>query len=86
MKIAALVHAILAARQAGKDVQYRLVHTGQHYDKNMSETFFEELGIPVPDVNLGCGGGTQAEQTAHIMVEFEKDLTAHPTDVVWLAM
>ena len=82
MKIAALVHAIDAARQQGKDVQYRLVHTGQHYDKNMSDTFFEELGIPAPDVNLGCGGGTQAEQTAAIMVEFEKDLMAHPTDVV----
>ncbi|MBR4564732.1 MAG: UDP-N-acetyl glucosamine 2-epimerase [Paludibacteraceae bacterium] len=63
-------------------IEYRLVHTGQHYDKNMSDTFFEELGIPAPDVNLGCGGGTQAEQTAHIMVEFEKDLMAHPTDVV----
>ena len=63
-------------------ISYRLVHTGQHYDKNMSETFFDELGIPAPDVNLGCGGGTQAEQTAHIMVEFEKDLMAHPTDVV----
>ena len=65
-----------------KRVEYRLVHTGQHYDKNMSDTFFEELGIPAPDVNLGCGGGTQAEQTAAIMVEFEKDLMAHPTDVV----
>ena len=65
-----------------KRVAYRLVHTGQHYDKNLSDTFFEELGIPAPDVNLGCGGGTQAEQTAAIMVEFEKDLMAHPTDVV----
>ena len=82
MKVAALIHAIQAARQQGKDVQYRLVHTGQHYDKNMSDTFFEELGIPAPDVNLGCGSGTQAEQTAAIMVEFEKDLMAHPTDVV----
>ena len=82
MKVAALIHAIQAARQQGKDVQYRLVHTGQHYDKNMSDTFFEELGIPAPDVNLGCGGGTQAEQTAHIMVAFEKELMAHPTDVV----
>ena len=63
-------------------IEYRLVHTGQHYDKNMSDTFFEELGIPAPDVNLGCGGGTQAEQAAHIMVEFERDLMAHPTDVV----
>ena len=63
-------------------ISYRLVHTGQHYDKNMSDTFFEELGIPAPDVNLGCGGGTQAEQTAHIMVAFEKELLEHPTDVV----
>lgn len=82
MKIAPLVHAIQAAETAGKDIHYRLVHTGQHYDKNMSDTFFDELGIPAPDVNLGCGGGTQAEQTAHIMVEFEKDLIAHPTDLV----
>ena len=58
------------------------MHTGQHYDKNMSDTFFEELGIPAPDVNLGCGGGTQAEQTAAIMVALEQDLMAHPTDVV----
>ena len=92
MKIAPLIKAIekwnkqpnpnpsLKGRENG--IEYRLVHTGQHYDKNMSDTFFEELGIPAPDVNLGCGGGTQAEQTAHIMVEFEKDLMAHPTDVV----
>lgn len=82
MKIAPLIHAIQKAEAAGKDIHYRLVHTGQHYDKNMSDTFFEELGIPAPDVNLGCGGGSQAEQTAHIMVEFEKDLIANPTDVV----
>ena len=63
-------------------IQYRLVHTGQHYDKNMSDTFFEELGIPAPDVNLGCGGGSQAEQTAAIMVAFEKELMAHPADIV----
>lgn len=82
MKIAALIHAIQAAQKQGKNVQFRLVHTGQHYDKNMSDTFFEELGIPAPDVNLGCGGGTQAEQTAHIMVAFEKELLEHPTDIV----
>ena len=82
MKIAPLILAIQKAEAAGKDIHYRLVHTGQHYDKNMSDTFFEELGIPAPDINLGCGGGSQAEQTAHIMVEFEKDLIAHPTDVV----
>lgn len=82
MKIAPLIHAIQNAETAGHDIHYRLVHTGQHYDKNMSDTFFEELGIPMPDVNLGCGGGSQAEQTAHIMVEFEKDLIDNPTDLV----
>ena len=82
MKIAPLIKAIQAAEAAGKDIHYRLVHTGQHYDKNMSDTFFEELGIPMPDVNLGCGGGTQAEQTANIMVAFEKELMQNPTDLV----
>ena len=82
MKIAPLIKAIQAAEAAGKDIHYRLVHTGQHYDKNMSDTFFEELGIPMPDVNLGCGGGTQAEQTANIMVAFEQDLMENPTDLV----
>ena len=82
MKIAPLIKAIQAANAAGKDIHYRLVHTGQHYDKNMSDTFFEELGIPMPDVNLGCGGGTQAEQTANIMVAFERDLMQNPTDLV----
>ncbi len=82
MKIAPIIHAIQKAQTQGKDISYRLVHTGQHYDKNMSDTFFEELEIPQPDVNLGCGGGTQAEQTAHIMVEFEKELMAYPSDLV----
>ena len=82
MKIAPIIRAIKAADAAGKDMHYRLVHTGQHYDKNMSDTFFEELGIPQPDMNLGCGGGTQAEQTAHIMVAFEQYLMANPCDLV----
>ena len=90
MKIAPIIKAIKAHNGLvderisglGEKISYRLVHTGQHYDKNMSDTFFEELGIPAPDVNLGCGGGTQAEQTAHIMVAFEKELLVHPTDVV----
>lgn len=85
MKIAPLIKAIEQFNEqkveSGK-IAYRLVHTGQHYDKNMSDTFFEELGIPAPDINLGCGGGTQAEQTAAIMVAFEKELIAHPADVV----
>lgn len=82
MKIAPVIHAIQRAQSNGKQISYRLVHTGQHYDKNMSGTFFEELNIPQPDVNLGVGGGTQAEQTAGIMIAFEKDLIAHPTDLV----
>ena len=87
MKVAPIIKAIQKANGErlvanGEEISYRLVHTGQHYDKNMSDTFFEELGIPAPDVNLGCGGGTQAEQTAAIMVAFEKELTAHPADVV----
>ena len=82
MKIASLMHAIKAAENAGKDIHYSLVHTGQHYDKNMSDTFFEELNIPMPDANLGCGGGSQAEQTANIMVAFEKYLMENPTDLV----
>jgi UDP-N-acetylglucosamine 2-epimerase (non-hydrolysing) len=49
-----------------------LVHTGQHYDKNMSDSFFEELDIPKPDYNLGVGSGSHTEQTANIMIEFEK--------------
>ncbi len=77
MKIAPIIHALQQT-----NVRYRLVHTGQHYDRAMSQTFFDELNIPQPDVNLACGGGTQAEQTAAIMVAFEKDLMANPTDLV----
>ena len=90
MKVAPIIKAIKAHNGLvdegisglGERISYRLVHTGQHYDKNMSDTFFEELGIPAPDVNLGCGGGSQAEQTAAIMVAFEKELMEHPTDIV----
>jgi UDP-N-acetylglucosamine 2-epimerase (non-hydrolysing) len=82
MKIAPIVHAILAARKSGKNISYRLVHTGQHYDAKMSDTFFAELHIPEPDAHLGGGGGTQAEQTAAIMMAFEKELLANPADLV----
>lgn len=82
MKIAPILHAIHHAQQSGQDIAYRLVHTGQHYDHAMSETFFKELNIPQPDTNLGCGGGTQAEQTAAIMIAFEKELMENPTDLV----
>ena len=82
MKIAPILKAIEKARQEGHSLSCRLVHTGQHYDDKLSRVFFEELSIPDPDINLGAGSGTQAEQTARIMVEFEKDLMAHPCDLV----
>lgn len=80
MKIAPLTREIKIRPET--NIQFRLVHTGQHYNENLSQVFFDELGIPHPDVNLGAGSGTQAEQTARIMVEFEKDLMAHPSDLV----
>lgn len=82
MKIAPIIDAIKLHNNAHGNIQYRLVHTGQHYDKNMSDSFFEQLGIPLPDTNLESGGGSQAEQTANIMVRFEKELLEHPADVV----
>lgn len=82
IKIAPIIDAIKENVNAGKNISYRLVHTGQHYDKNMSDSFFQQLGIPSPDVNLECGGGSQAEQTANIMVKFERELIDNPTDLV----
>jgi len=82
MKIAPIIEAIHVASSNGADISYRLVHTGQHYDKNMSDNFFTQLGIPQPDVNLESGGGSQAEQTANIMIRFEKELMQNPTDLV----
>ncbi len=82
IKIAPIIHAINHANSKSQNIQYRLVHTGQHYDNTMSDTFFKELNIPEPDINLGCGGGTQAEQTAAIMIAFEKELMTNPSDLV----
>jgi UDP-N-acetylglucosamine 2-epimerase (non-hydrolysing) len=82
MKIAPIIRALDSTIAAGEGLGYSLVHTGQHYDKAMSGNFFEQLGIPEPSANLECGGGSQAEQTAAIMVAFERYLTQHPTDWV----
>lgn len=82
MKIAPIIKAICKAQESQKNVSYRLVHTGQHYDKGMSGDFFTQLNIPLPDVDLGARGGSQAEQTAAIMIGFEKELLENPTDVV----
>lgn len=82
MKIAPIIRAIQEAKESDQDIDYRLIHTGQHYDKKMSGDFFEELGIPEPHVNLEAGGGSQAEQTAAIMTRFEKVLESNRPDVV----
>lgn len=82
MKIAPIVHAVEAAKKQKKKIDYRLIHTGQHYDKKMSGSFFEDLEIPIPNANLEAGGGSQAEQTAAIMVRFEKELQDNPSDLV----
>lgn len=81
MKIAPIIEALKAGEPAGGFLHYRLVHTGQHYDRNMSDSFFEQLGIPHPDVNFGVGGGTQAEQTAGIMIAYEKLLSEQKSDL-----
>lgn len=82
MKIAPIIDAIKKEQKKGTSIQYRLIHTGQHYDKKMSGDFFEQLGIPEPDINLEAGGGTQAEQTAAIMVRYEKVLMENRPDLV----
>jgi UDP-N-acetylglucosamine 2-epimerase (non-hydrolysing) len=82
MKVAPIIKAIKQAQENGINITYRLVHTGQHYDKKMSEDFFKQLCIPEPDANLGVGSGTQAEQTAGIMVKFENELQTNKPDVV----
>ena len=82
IKIAPIIHALHGARKNGGDISCRLVHTGQHYDANMSAAFFEELRIPQPDINLEVGSGSQAAQTAAIMTGFEKDLLDNKTDLV----
>jgi len=68
MKLAPMVRALQARAD---ELAFRIVHTGQHYDREMSDVFFDELGIPKPDHHLGAGGGSHAEQTARVMVAFE---------------
>ena len=67
MKIGPVARAL----DALPDIEFRLVHTGQHYDERMSQVFFEELGLPRPHTNLGVGSGSHSEQTANVMLAFE---------------
>lgn len=78
IKIAALIHAI---NKKTSTINFRLIHTGQHYDEFLSGTFFRQLDLPHPDFNLGIGSGSQAEQTAAIMIAYEKLLQDSKPDI-----
>lgn len=78
MKIAPIVRAI----QAHGGLEFQIIHTGQHYDREMNDVFFEELGIPEPDIFMAAGGGSHAQQTAKIMVAFEELCQAKRPDAV----
>ncbi len=86
MKIAPIVHALADRRKeaaaCGVDLSVLIVHTGQHYDANMSDVFFRDLGIPAPDRHLGVGSGSHAVQTANIMTAFEKVAMEDRPDLV----
>ena len=81
IKIAPIIHELNKVMEISNKISYRLIHTGQHYDKNMSESFFNQLDIPNPDFNLKSGSGTQAEQTSKIMIEYEKLLSNSSIDL-----
>jgi UDP-N-acetylglucosamine 2-epimerase (non-hydrolysing) len=78
MKVASVLNAL----KERKGVRQTLVHTGQHYDVNMSDVFFQQLGIPAPDVNLAVGSGSHARQTAEIMMRLEPVVLERKPDVV----
>ena len=78
VKIASIIRAI---ENSGNKIDLRLIHTGQHYDELLSGSFFSDLNLPAPDFNLECGSGTQAQQTAAIMLAYEKLLHQQKTDL-----
>jgi UDP-N-acetylglucosamine 2-epimerase (non-hydrolysing) len=82
MKVAPLHRAF---GEYNSRIEHLICHTGQHYDDRMSKLFFEELEMPHPDYNLAAGSGSHAEQTAKIMIEFEKILLAEKPDMIIVA-
>ena len=81
VKLAPVIHALDAAIIGGWSCEYRLIHTGQHYDHALSQSFFDQLQIPIPKINLGVGSGSQAEQTAKILVAYEAVLLSNRADL-----
>ena len=81
IKIAPLIHSIKKFNHKKKIIQVRLIHTGQHYNKSMSDSFFRDLKIPKPKINFNCKSGTHANQTAKIMVSYEKILIQNKCDL-----
>ena len=81
VKIASLVHALDAQKAQGATVDYRIVHTGQHYDAMLSGNFFTDLRIPTPNMNLQVGSGTQAEQAGAIMTGYESAIQQGKPDL-----
>jgi UDP-N-acetylglucosamine 2-epimerase (non-hydrolysing) len=82
VKIAPVMRALDRCRAAGTQLDVTLVHTGQHYDAALSEAFFADLEIPRPDVNLGVGSGSHAEQTARVLLAFEPVLVERRPDLL----
>lgn len=82
MKISPIIKAIENFKTVEKPISYRLIHTGQHYSAALSDTFFNELQIPKPNKNLDVKSGSQAEQTAAIMIAFEKEIIENRPDFV----
>ena len=81
VKLASVIKAIKEKQNDGTLIDYRFIHTGQHYSKSLSEDFFVQLNIPEPDINLNVGSGSHAEQTAKIMMGYEQILNHNKPDV-----
>ncbi len=81
IKIISIIRALEKSEFFNKKFKYRLIHTGQHFDKEMSKNFFNQLDIPTPDIQFNIGANTQSKQTADIMTKYEKLLNSKPSNL-----